>query len=394
MSQDHWCGYCTHRQRCDVEDCKHCYDSSFASSYRSKYWHPTKNKFTPRQISKNSKQRCWFICDKCNHEFDQVLCDISCRNYWCYYCSNDRRCSNEDCKMCFENSFASNPKSLLWHATKNKVTPRQVAKRDNDLYWFTCDTCNHDFQKSPDRMAKDGCPFCSGHRRCPNGTCIFCKQSCEICFKLGVLMSKKSRRICCKECLIDIIKRDPEETPLQLRAKVSMEIYALCELQRTARLPCFLGLEPTSWDCPILPSLNFKPDIMWCFDDDDNVFETAGACKLNSDEITYALVLEVVEVSRKHHSAHRSIPDQDREHEIRNLFNGRGVMVGFVYLTVAHTNQAAAQDDVFFHKLVGVDEYSVMDSRLDAWKLRIGRVTETLLDLKTQKSNETVYVGN
>ena len=96
-----------------------------------------------------------------------------------------------------------------------------------------------------------------------------------------------------------IASGDPEETPLQLRAKISLEIYTLAELQRLSMesndAMNFMWAEPTAWDCPILPGLPYKPDNIWCFTPQGHVFETAGSCTINASEVGYVLILEVLE---------------------------------------------------------------------------------------------------
>ncbi len=42
-------------------------------------------------------------------------------------------CSDEDCKLCFERSFASNPISEYW-SESNEVSPRSVCKSSNAKY--------------------------------------------------------------------------------------------------------------------------------------------------------------------------------------------------------------------------------------------------------------------
>ena len=90
------------------------------------------------------------------------------------------------------------------------------------------------------------------------------------------LQTRVTRRWVCRPCLNDVTRRDPNETPLQYRAKISLEIYTLAELQRQSMLTNnavdFLWMEPTAWDCAILPGLSYKPDNIWCFDHYGNPF--------------------------------------------------------------------------------------------------------------------------
>jgi len=64
-----WCPYCKNKKLCDNLSCNHCYENSFESHPKSKYWHKTKNQNSPRQISINSGKKAWFSCNKCTHDF-------------------------------------------------------------------------------------------------------------------------------------------------------------------------------------------------------------------------------------------------------------------------------------------------------------------------------------
>jgi len=81
-----WCGYCAHQIMCFDEKCNHCFDMSFASYEKSKYW-SDKNETKPRQHFKFAKIKCWFNCDVCSHNFESSLLNVSC-GYWCPKCVN------------------------------------------------------------------------------------------------------------------------------------------------------------------------------------------------------------------------------------------------------------------------------------------------------------------
>ena len=74
---------CKPRQRFLCKnDCDVCFERSFASHEKSKFWNVELNskivltKFkkkidcsSPRQVFKNSNDKFWFNCDECNHSF-------------------------------------------------------------------------------------------------------------------------------------------------------------------------------------------------------------------------------------------------------------------------------------------------------------------------------------
>jgi len=50
-------------------------------------------------------------------------------------CSDKKLCDKEDCKKCFEKSFASHEKAKYW-SNKNELKPRQVFKSSGKKYFF------------------------------------------------------------------------------------------------------------------------------------------------------------------------------------------------------------------------------------------------------------------
>lgn len=81
-----WCHYCSNKILCSDEQCTSCYEKSFASDERSKFW-CKKNKFLPRHIYKTSGKKYKFVCDK-KHSFESRMADITFNNQWCPFCVN------------------------------------------------------------------------------------------------------------------------------------------------------------------------------------------------------------------------------------------------------------------------------------------------------------------
>ena len=78
----------------------------------------------PNEVALNSHKKFWFDCE-CGHTFESSLLNINKGNNWCGFCSYPPKklCINNDCKMCFNNSFASHEKSIYW-SKNNELTPR------------------------------------------------------------------------------------------------------------------------------------------------------------------------------------------------------------------------------------------------------------------------------
>lgn len=146
ISQGKWCSYCSNKILCENEECIFCFEKSFASHTKSKFW-SNKNKNIPRNIFKNTIKQYFFNCNNCNHTFETSLNHISSSNSWCPYCCQAPKllCENNDCKECFEKSFASNPLNIYW-SNKNTIIPRNIFKTTGKRYWFNCNLCKHIFE--------------------------------------------------------------------------------------------------------------------------------------------------------------------------------------------------------------------------------------------------------
>ena len=174
-----WCQYCCKPSKkiCNDSNCKHCFEKSFASHEKAKFWHPTKNgEIEPRNISIRTNKKYWFKCDVCHHDFDINISSIS-NGSWCRYCVNSI-CDDLNCKHCFNRSFAISEKSKYWHPTKNgKIKPRDVMKSVSNKYWFKCHTCDHDLELLLSNVSKgQWCAYCCKpcQKLCGNKKCNHC----------------------------------------------------------------------------------------------------------------------------------------------------------------------------------------------------------------------------
>ena len=138
-----WCPFCTNKKLCNVESCLFCFNKSFASHEKSKFWSKD-NKISPREIFLNCNQRFKFDCDICKHQFMCSPCHINQHDHWCSFCGNHNLCCEETCSFCFNRSFASHEKSKYW-SKNNKKKPYEVFKSDRDCYKFDCHVCFHEF---------------------------------------------------------------------------------------------------------------------------------------------------------------------------------------------------------------------------------------------------------
>lgn len=178
ISNGRWCSYCSNppKQLCDKNDCNYCFNKSFASHEKAIFW-SNKNNKNPRQVFKFSTEKYIFDCNKCNHEFIMRIECITINNYWCSYCGLKKLCSNINCNLCFNKSFASHEKALFW-SNKNQITPREIFKSSNEKYLFNCNNCNHEFENRISNIThvNQWCSYCCipSKKRCDNLECDFC----------------------------------------------------------------------------------------------------------------------------------------------------------------------------------------------------------------------------
>lgn len=153
---NNWCPYCYNRKVCG--NCISCYNKSFASHNKSIYWH-SDNTCKPKEVLKGSEKKYHFNCDKCQHKLYISLKKISSHGRWCSYCSHQKLCENNDCVMCYNNSFASVERSeFLYDKT---INPRMLFKSTNKKYKFNCNKCTNLFD-TPLSAVTNGiwCPHC------------------------------------------------------------------------------------------------------------------------------------------------------------------------------------------------------------------------------------------
>jgi len=86
ITNGNWCPFCVSRRLCEDDSCTQCYEKSFASHKKMKYW-SLKNEITPRDVFLHSDTSHFFNCNKCNREFTSRPGDIS-RGRWCPFCKN------------------------------------------------------------------------------------------------------------------------------------------------------------------------------------------------------------------------------------------------------------------------------------------------------------------
>ena len=180
---------CGPKHLCENDDCQTCFENSFASHEKIKYWSDKNDDvIKPRQVFKSSHKKYWFNCE-CGHQFECALSNITALNCWCPYCANRKLCKNKECQTCFEKSFASHDKSKCWSDKNGDINPRQVFKSSGNKYWFDCNTCCHQFETALySVIGNSWCPYC-----CRGNKQLCEKQDCQPCFENSFASHGKSK---------------------------------------------------------------------------------------------------------------------------------------------------------------------------------------------------------
>jgi DNA-directed RNA polymerase subunit RPC12/RpoP len=62
--RNRWCPYCSNRKLCIDIDCTRCYEKSFASHKKSKYWSDKNGDVKPRNVFKGTGKKYIFDCNE------------------------------------------------------------------------------------------------------------------------------------------------------------------------------------------------------------------------------------------------------------------------------------------------------------------------------------------
>jgi len=189
-----WCPHCSGYILCGDISCEKCFNKSFASHEKSKYWSKN-NEEKPHEVFLNSNKKFKFDCDICKHEFKNKPSSISKKNEWCKFCGNTQLCGDVTCEICFNKSFASHEKSKYW-SKNNKKQSHEVFKNSNKYYEFDCDLCLHTFSSMLNSISRGiWCGYCGGDRLCDDDACNFCYNKSFASHEKSIYWSKKNKQV-------------------------------------------------------------------------------------------------------------------------------------------------------------------------------------------------------
>jgi very-short-patch-repair endonuclease len=121
----------------------------------AQYWHPTKNQLIrPADAAAYSHEAYWWLCGKCNMEWNEKVVNVSTRKGICSYCSKKR--AGPDYNLL---SFYPHIAAELVDVDPTQITPYSGQK----LKW-KCSKCSYLWESIVNNRTgkKQGCPQCIG----------------------------------------------------------------------------------------------------------------------------------------------------------------------------------------------------------------------------------------
>ena len=132
-----------------------------------KQWDYENNTLIPEQIYYSSRQKVWWICEKCRKSYKMALCQkIKAKTSFCPSCmhthiGNQNRLISVD----KNGSLMSNNPLFLeeWNYEKNsEISPNEVTINSGIKVWWKCNKCEYEWQASIyNRTCGTGCPICA-----------------------------------------------------------------------------------------------------------------------------------------------------------------------------------------------------------------------------------------
>jgi len=196
LKKGSWCAYCANQMLCGKETCITCFEKSLQSDPRVRFWDQKMNgDFNPITIFKGSSHTdYWWKCNTCNHNFEKNVHGVlnSDTECGCPYCAS-QLCESEQCNICYNRSFASDPRAESINHEKNKeygkkIIARMCRKGSDDKSWFTCNNCRHHFDASFYHVSfsKSWCPYC-----CFPPLRLCNEENCSPCYEKSFASSSK-----------------------------------------------------------------------------------------------------------------------------------------------------------------------------------------------------------
>lgn len=134
----------------------------------SKEWDYSKNEVNPEEVTKYSNKKVWWICSKCNNEW-QMTVNARSSGRGCPECAKKKRIETRiknsiNKKGSFLEVYPEIAKE--WNVVKNgSLLPQNCTPKSNKKVWWKCRN-NHEWQATiNNRTSGQGCPICARKRK-------------------------------------------------------------------------------------------------------------------------------------------------------------------------------------------------------------------------------------
>ena len=147
--------------------------------YFLKEWDYEKNIVTPKEVSRASHKKVYWICNKCKSSYimsiqQRTLNGLGGNCQKCNYATSHEQVRK---KWILERgSLAETNPELLskWDYSKNTITPYEVSRNSTIEVWWKCPVCGYEFKgKVISVKMADGCKRCKGNKYVENGRDFF-----------------------------------------------------------------------------------------------------------------------------------------------------------------------------------------------------------------------------
>lgn len=127
-------------------------------------WHPTRNgNRTPADFRVNSREKVWWVCDTCGHEWAAQVYSRAKRGSGCPACWHVRKGELRATPKPGQSFGDLHPDiAKEWHPARNgDVVPTSVRPASNKKVWWRCEMGHEWFVAPAHRLRGERCPECS-----------------------------------------------------------------------------------------------------------------------------------------------------------------------------------------------------------------------------------------
>ncbi len=165
QNMDYHCPYCTNNSLC-----QHNLLSTVAPAVAA-YWDTAKNGVTPDQVMARSHTRRHWLCPKCRHSWQAMVCVKVDGQSGCPMCSSKTRSQTRQPSL----SQSQHPAMLEFDFERNRragLDPDKITAGSKKMVHWICTKCSksqpHQFVARPqDRLGLNrGCPYCASKKAC------------------------------------------------------------------------------------------------------------------------------------------------------------------------------------------------------------------------------------